>query len=294
MYLHNKIAIRKVSSFYLKINCLIFLAASGAGCTNHDDIVPHGGESWSFVVFSDLQTGYGIFSQLAEKISRIEPAPHAAFCCGDLMLRGTNEAEWLAFTNCSKPVTAKMPFYLARGNHEENSESAEEILKQHVYFPLERFYYSFRQNHCLFIILDTQEKDEDRAILGKQRSWLFSQLDSATADTSVSHIFLFMHQPLYPQGNHKGSNLKNADELHARVLEHKKIRAVFSGHDHIFNRFIKDNMVYLTTGGGGGSLNHGFGGDYYHFTKVSFYSDPLRINIKTIGVFNEIIEDFDL
>ena len=278
----------------LMICCLIIPAIILTSCSNHDDLLPQGDEKWSFVVFSDLQTGYGIYSQLAKKISSIEPVPMGAFCCGDMMLRVTNESEWQSFINCSKPITAKMPFYLARGNHEENNEISEEILKQHIYFPLERFYYSFRKNNCFFIILDTQEKEEDRAIIGKQRDWLFSQLDSATADSLVSHIFLFMHQPLYPQGNHKGSDLKNADELHARFSIHKKIRAVFSGHDHMFNRFIKDNLVYLTTGGGGGGLNHGFGGDYYHFTKVSFFSDPSRINIKTIGIFNEIIEDFDL
>jgi hypothetical protein len=278
----------------IEMICLLALSITWHGCTNHENIRPEGGEEWSFVVFSDLQMGYGIYSQLAEDIGRIEPVPAGAFCCGDLMLRGTNEAEWPSFMNCSRPITDKMPFYLARGNHEGNDEASEEILRQHMYYPLERFYYSFRESHCLFIILDTQEKDEDRAILGKQRDWLFSQLDSASADTSVSHIFLFMHQPLYPQGSHKGNNLQNADELHACFLTHQKIRAVFSGHDHLFNRFVKDDMIYITTGGGGGDLNRGYGGDYFHFTKVSFYSDPDRINIKTIGIFNETIEDFDL
>jgi hypothetical protein len=281
---------------YLKVRiiCLFALSLLLCGCTNYDNAPPEGGEDWSFVVFSDLQTGYGIYSQLASHIGKIEPAPAAAFCCGDLMLRGTNEAEWPGFMNCSRPITDIMPFYLARGNHEGNDEAAEEILRQHMYYPLERFYYSLRKDCCLFIILDTQEKDEDRAILGKQRDWLFSQLDSASADPAVSQIFLFMHQPLYPQGSHKGNNLKNADELHACFINHKKIRAVFSGHDHIFNRFVKDGMTYITTGGGGGDLNHGYGGDYHHFTKVSFYFGPFRVNIKTMGVFNEVIEDIDL
>jgi hypothetical protein len=272
----------------------IILLIIVTGCSNHEEIQVEKTEKWSFVVFSDLQTGYGIYAQLTENISKISPVPNAAFCCGDLMLRGANEAEWVAFKNCTEPITDTMPLYVARGNHEGNNELSDEILKKHLYFPMERFYYSLRKNHCFFIILDTQEKDEDRAILGKQRNWLFSQLDSADADTSVLHIFLFMHQPLYPQGNHKGNNLYNAEELHSCLLNHDKIRAVFSGHDHLFNKFVKDQMVYITTGGGGGDLNHGYGGDYHHFTKVSFYSDHFRINIKTIGIFNEVIEDFDL
>jgi len=103
-----------------------------------------------------------------------------------------------------------------------------------------------------------------------------------------------MHRPLFPQGRHIGEDLTNANELHQLFLKHTKIRTVFSGHDHMFNKYVRDGVIYLTTGGGGGLLYRGFGGDYHHFLKVSFFNDTVRINLKTIDIFNEIIEDFDL
>ena len=41
-------------------------------------------------------------------------------------------------------------------------------------------------------------------------------------------------------------------------------------------------------------LLHGYGGDYHHFVKVSLYRGSARINLKTIGIFNEVLDDFDL
>ena len=251
-------------------------------------------ETWSFVVFSDLQQGYGVFSQLAKNISNLEPAPQAAFCCGDIMLRSANEAEWLSFTRCAEPINKKMPLFIARGNHERNDSASEILLHQYGHISSNRFYYTHTEKNTFFIVLDTYESGKEGAILGDQLTWLEHQLDSASSDPSINHIFIFMHQPLYPQGRHTGEDLSNANELHQLFLKHKKIRAVFSGHDHMFNKYVRDGMIYITTGGGGGVLYRGYGGDYHHFLKVSFFSDSARINVKTIDIFNEIIEDFDL
>jgi hypothetical protein len=62
----------------------------------------------------------------------------------------------------------------------------------------------------------------------------------------------------------------------------------------MFNKYYRDGLIYITTGGGGGDLYSGYGGDYHHFLKVSFFIDQERLNIKTIDIFNEIIDEFDL
>ena len=251
-------------------------------------------EIWSFIVFSDVQQGYGVFSKLSENIGDLEPAPLAAFCCGDIMSRSANEAEWSSFMNTATPIRQKMPLLIARGNHEQNDSLSEACLRQFGLISSDHFYYTHIEGNVFFILLDTFERGKEGSIAGEQFSWLQQQLDSASAASSILHIFIFMHQPLYPQGKHKGEDLSNADELHRLFLEHKKIRAIFSGHDHMFNEYIKDGIVYLTTGGGGGQLFHGCGGDYHHFLKVSFLKDTSLINIKTIDIFNETIDSFNL
>lgn len=252
------------------------------------------GEAVSFIVFSDVQQGYGIYSALAKNIGRINPIPVAAFCCGDIMLRACNDAEWMSFHRYSDPITDRMPLYIARGNHEKNDSVSESVFAEETGTRGKTFYQTIRQDSLLFIILDTDVRGEENGILGIQLKWLGAMLESVASDNKVRYIFLFMHKPLFPQGPHKATPLTNADDLHVLFLQYPKIRAVFSGHNHLFNRYEKDGLIYITTGGGGGDLYHGYGGDYHHFVKVSLHRGSVRFNLKTIGIFNEVVDDFDL
>jgi hypothetical protein len=263
-------------------------------CTEKEILRADSDEEWSFVVFSDLQQGYGVYGILSGIIGSLEPSPVAAVCCGDIMLRPGNEAEWATFSRYSEPITDKMPLYIARGNHEGNDPESEALLHDMAGISGDHFYYSCRHRDACFLILDTQVREEEDAITGEQLYWLRQQLDAAAADSALNHVFVFMHHPLFPQGPNKGNDLLNAGELHQIFLQNNKIRAVFAGHDHLFNHYLKDGLHYITTGGGGGVLCHGYGGDYHHFTRVSFYKHSGAINIKTIGVFHETIENFDL
>jgi hypothetical protein len=273
------------------IPALILVLAS---CSDKKPDITDPAEAWSFVVFSDIQQGYGVYRQLAKNIGDLSPLPVLAVCCGDLMLRPNNEAEWVTFKNYSEPITSRMPLMIIRGNHEGNDPVSEQFLREMWDFPPDCFYYSVRKEDALFIILDTQISGEERGILNQQLAWLEDRLDSASSDPGIQAIFIFTHQPLYPQGLHKGNDLVNADELHLLFLAHPRIRAVFSGHDHFFNCFQKDGIPYITTGGGGGDLFHGAGGDYFHFVKVSYNMDRLKFTLKTVDLFNEIIDSFDL
>jgi hypothetical protein len=273
---------------------LVALLTSSWHCSTPLEEVDPEGEDFSFTVLSDVQQGYGIFSQLARWISELDATPLACFVCGDIMLRSANEAEWLNFWRYAGPITDKMPLFIARGNHEGNDPASESVFRQQCRITGEHFYSSYTCDRAYFIILDTEVEGEESSITGDQLQWLRSELDSASVDDKIFHIFILMHHPLFPQGFHNGTDLENAEELHALFLENPKIRTVFAGHDHIFNRYRRDGINYITTGGGGGSLNHGYGGEYHHFLKVSVFNDPVRINIKSIGLFNEVIEDFDI
>ena len=273
---------------------IAFIFLTIGGCADEENLLPERDVSWSFVVFSDPQEGYGIYRMLVDRICSLQPTPAAAFCCGDIMNRAANEVVWLDFLKHSKPITDRMPLFIARGNHDGNDAASDLLLHQMGKIPGTNFYYNCRFQDALFIILDTQARGEEGAILGKQLFWLKEQLVAASSDSSTSSIFLLMHRPLFPQGIHKGYGLTNADSLHLLFTRYQKIRAVFSGHDHTFSRYEKDGVIYITVGSAGGSLRHQYPGDYYSFTKVSFYASSKRVNIKTVGIFNEVVENFDL
>ncbi len=251
-------------------------------------------EDWSFVVFGDLRQGFGVYGKLVEYMRTIEPTPKFAICNGDIMKKSGNEVEWADFWHYSKPLTDKMPLYIARGNHEGNDKKSEEIFKEQTGISRDTFYFSFGYSHSYFIILDSYIRNEENSIGLKQFNWLKNQLDSAASKPDIKNVFIFIHHPLYPQGVYKGTNMKNADEVHHLFTLYDKIKAVIVSHEHSYNKFVKDNVTYITTGGAGAPLDYGYGEDFYHFLKVSIYEKTNRINIKTIGIFNEVIEDFDL
>ena len=251
-------------------------------------------ELWTFVVFGDTRLGYEVFSKLSENIGYIKPVPRAAFFCGDIINISTSESDWLMFEDTAESISQWMPIFFVRGNHDGNDSVSENLFRQYTGLSSDCFYYTHLEENTLFIILDIYIRGEEHAIIGEQLKWLENQLDSASSNLSILNIFILMHKPPYPQGKHSGENLKNADELHQLFLKHEKIRAIFAGHDHMFNKYIKDGIIYITTGGGGSPLYSGYGGDYYHFLKATFYEDTSRINIKTIGLLNEIIDNFDL
>ena len=253
-----------------------------------------GDEKWSFVVFGDTRFGYDIFGKLSRNIGQLELAPRAAFCCGDIVDISTSEACWLRFADSARPINQRMPIFYVRGNHDGNDTVSERFFRELTGLRSDSFYYTHTEEETLFIVLDEWDKGQERAISGEQMNWLQYQLDSASADTSILNIFIFMHQLPYPQGRHYGENLRNADDVHQLFRKHDKIRTVYAGHDHMFNKYVKDSIIYITTGGGGTELYPGYGGEYHHFVKVTFYEDTSLINIKTIGTSNEIFDDFDL
>jgi 3',5'-cyclic AMP phosphodiesterase CpdA len=272
---------------------LLTVSLTFLACSNI--VIQESEEDWSFVVFGDLREGFGIYAKLVAYMSRINPEPFFAICVGDIMRISSTEPEWKRFMLYSKPLTDKFPLYIARGNHEGNDPYSESLCRSFMGIKQEDpFYYSTTYRNCALIILDTETPGEEGSIVNTQLTWLKSQLTYFSSDSNCAHIFIAMHRPLYPQGAHAGENLANADELHRLFESHPKIKAVLAGHDHMFNYYTLDGIPYIETGGAGVTLNSGYGGEYHHFVKIAFFESEARIHLSTIGIFNEVIDNYDL
>ena len=250
-------------------------------------------DEWTFIVFGDLRGGYDVYGQLIENMIQTEPLSEFAVCCGDMIASPSSENKWLKFWQVSEPITNKMDYYLVRGNHEGNDLNSEKILQEQMQTANNRFYYSFSYYYSYFILLDTEILGEAGSIVNEQFSWLTNQLDSVSEIPEINNIFLFMHKPLFPQGKYKEFPLINADQLHNLFRSYTKIRIVFAAHEHSFNSFELDSLKYITTGGGGANLYSGSGGDYHHFVQVTLNFNDKSINIKTIGIMNNIIDNIN-
>jgi len=64
-----------------------------------------------------------------------------------------------------------------------------------------------------------------------------------------------LHHPLYTSGIHTSAET-TADENLVPLFEQYGVDMVLSGHNHHYERSLKDGIYYIVTGGGGAPLNN--------------------------------------
>jgi hypothetical protein len=138
-------------------------------------------------------------------------------------------------------------FFPALGNHDWDTSNAQPYL-DYFTLPGNERYYDFVQGPVHFFVVDSDPREPDGITSTSiQAQWL---QDALAAPTSPWNL-VYMHHSPYSSGKH-GSN----PELQWPYAEWGA-DAVFSGHDHVFERIIRDGIPYFVNGLGGGS-KYGF------------------------------------
>ncbi len=220
---------------------------------------------FGFAVVGDSRDGDAVYSKLIRGI--LERKPDFIIHLGD-MVPSPSEREWRSFFEISKPIT--LPFFPVVGNHDVSTGgSGDKVYGKQFFLPEGKTYYAFRAGGVLFVLLDS-EKDGCR--VGKeQRSWLGGVLSSSKEKVKL----VFIHRPLFPPLNSLklGRALDRypleRDDLHRLFLKNK-VKAVFEGDDHRYDRTVEDGILYLISGGGGAPLSavKEWGG-YFHYVWIS-------------------------
>lgn len=277
-----------ISSWSRRASIFFLVLSLGSACCWNDfstDIGEYGGEDWSFVVVGDSRSGGGIYSNLTSWMTQIRPMPVFAMHLGDMIPFPGNEFEWENFIRLSVPLMRSMEFYCIPGNHDVDDETSQEIYRSHFSLPGNDIYYSFVCNNFQFIVLDSQIPGQTKRIDDPQKAWLQTELAAVNPSFPIA---VFIHLPVFSDSD---DVVENAAELHS-ILQPYNVVFVAAGHEHRFHRTTRDGICYLISGGGGSPIHSNMSGNYHHFMKVSVF--PTKVNIKTIGVFGETIENFDL
>ncbi len=142
------------------------------------------------------------------------------------------------------PTVAINRFFPALGNHDWLAPGAAPYLS---YFTLpgnERYYDIVRGPvHLFFLDSDAGEPDGVTAT-STQGVWLKNQLALSTSCWNL----VFVHHAPYSSSTH-GSNTFTQWPYQAWGAQ-----AVFSGHDHTYERVMKNGMPYIVNGAGGSAL----------------------------------------
>jgi hypothetical protein len=178
-------------------------------------------------------------------------------------------------------LDAGVVFRAVLGNHDNPTQRFYELFNMGG----ER-YYAFRaskgegpklaEGGVRFFALDTDYLDQP------QVEWLEKELSSSSSDWKIA----FFHHPLYSSGGAHGSALESRAILEPLFVKYG-VSAVFSGHDHFYERIKpqKGGIVYWVSGAGGRLRNgdltatamtaKGFDTDN-HFMIVEITGDQLH------------------
>lgn len=213
---------------------------------------PAPGEPVRFAVYGDTRGGHGVHARIAEALVR--EAPDFVLVTGDLVARGSDEADWQRFFDVAGALLARVPYYPVAGNH-DLGQSGDERRRMNEIFdlwpgPPDRprwgHWYSFDVGDVHLVMLDSNAYEHEQ-----QLSWLRADL-AAARRRGVRAIFAATHDGPYSRGIHRGN--RYAAEHVAPLLAEHGVTMLFSGHDHLYQRGEVDGLRYIVSGGGGAPL----------------------------------------
>jgi 3',5'-cyclic AMP phosphodiesterase CpdA len=165
-----------------------------------------------------------VLNQVSEK------KPEAMIISGDIARLTGELGDYSAIKKQLQTLKGEMPVFMALGNHDnrhnfydifnDNSQNKQNVLNKHV---LVVDYGQIR-----IILLDSlMYVNKTPGFLGQeQRNWLVNYLD----ESDNKPVFLFVHHTL----NDGDTDLLDAERLFNITRKHKKVKAIFYGHSHIY------------------------------------------------------------
>lgn len=198
------------------------------------------------------------WKNVVEKAFELYPDASLVLHTGDMVdnPKNVNQYQWLLNTASDRLMnTYLMP---VSGNHEEFADNA--IVDKFTVsaYPEQDVtsgvYYSFDYNNVHFIVLNTNDLNEDEGLSDKQIEWLRADAAASDAQWKVAAI----HKAVYSNGSHYDDDDVCAIREQLSVLMPElDIDLVFQGHDHVYMRTyaLDSNLVtdiervYLTHNG---------------------------------------------
>jgi hypothetical protein len=246
----------------LAIVQLLAIRTSAAGPPRLDVPVADPSASLTFIVYGDTRFTQrdGVANAVARRalVARIASEnPAAIFIGGDLVYEGDDPEDYQAYkTETAAWSQAKIPTFPALGNHEFRGceKDVGPCLVNWWRSAAPSGMHSFRWYSVtvgpkvLVLVLDS---DSSLKSGSEQRTWFEQQITQVGSQTEF--VFIVLHYPpvrdlIFPRGKDEKEIArylsKQGHSLHVRVV-------VVGSHVHNYERFRRDDVTYLVSGGGG-------------------------------------------
>jgi predicted phosphodiesterase len=245
-----------------------------------DAALPNKADSLKFAIIGDSGTGASAQYKVAEQLiaSRAKFPYEFVLMMGDNLYSGSGEKDYKKkFELPYKTLLdSGVKFYATLGNHDNANEKFYKPFNMNG----ERFYTFKPKPGVRIFSLDSNYMDKS------QVDWLQKELAASGSDWKI----VYFHHPLYSSGGTHGSDTKLREQLEPLFLKHG-VDAVFSGHEHFYERIKPQKGIYYFVSGGAGKLREGDVGKSnmtakafdtgYHFMLVEVGKDILNFQVIT-------------
>jgi hypothetical protein len=228
-------------------------------------------KSTRFAVIGDSGTGEQQQYDIAREMEAYRQAVGFDFVImlGDNIYGGHQARDFAQkFEVPYKPLLdAGVKFYASLGNHDDPNV-------ERLYRPFNmngQRYYSFKKGNVGFFALDSNYMDL------KQLAWLQNTLENTQSHWKIC----FFHHPLFNDGKSHGPDLDLRTQL-VPIFKRYGVNAVFSGHEHAYERIKPEEGVYYFVLGSSGKLVR----DDFHRSEImatSFDRDRTFMIVEIAG-----------
>ena len=229
--------------------------------------------SCRFAVIGDTGTGdpaqYRVGAEMA-KVRRRFPFDLVLMLGDNIYGRNTADDMKRKFEEPYKPLLdAGVVFRASLGNHDDPSQRFYALFNMGG----ERYYtYTCPRDSVRFFALDTNYMTPD------QVDWLAKSLRAATEHWKICYF----HHPIYSTGKTHGSDIELRKTLEPLFVAYG-VEAVFSGHDHIYERFVPQKGITYFVAGTGGQLRQNNAVPESGLTAKTFDAAHLFILVEVAG-----------
>ena len=252
----------------LSAPCAIALAGPGDAPPHFTVPAAQGGGPLTFVVYGDTRftETEGAANPLARRalVARIASEnPAAILIGGDLVFIGADPGDYAVYRNeTALWARQKIPVFPALGNHEfrgcdaASEESACLGNWWQTFAQLElrpyRWYSVAIGPSILALVLDS---DSSLKVGSEQLAWLERQVTDANADRRIEFLLIVLHYPpvrdaIFPRGKDE-AQVERYLSRSARAGTLRPAVVVVGSHVHNYERFDREGVTYLVSGGGG-------------------------------------------
>jgi MYXO-CTERM domain-containing protein len=242
------------------------VAGNAVDGTSHFGTCPAAGAPLDVIFYGDSRSGGSVHQMVAASV--LAKGADIVLESGDIEVNGSYPDYWATndassgqpgFFVGAKNLVSLIPFMAVPGNHEYGLIGGTDLTKNYaLLFPNPAYplnasgwvgYYSFTCAGVMFIGLDGSKGTDTT-----QKSWLNAQLAAAKADANISHVFVWFHQSPYSIGANHGDDTTTQGWTAGFEDTGNKVRAVFTGHDHNYQRLQHGGLTYIVSGGAGADL----------------------------------------